>query len=281
MRVLKMRKLKFISHPTIIACVGLLALGGISAVAAGEGNPLNLGERNPSSDQTVELNRETEIIGDLGTYTTRQSNKSDNGGGAIYGCRSGAGGTPANNEPCVRGNNLKLGLAFEFESKGDTVGTFNAKGAGGDAAKPFTTNATGVATGLNAERVGSLDSEQVDARWVLVGRDRKVVARSDENINVTAVTDDNTYVNLGTDVTERGVSATLAVTNTVDRNGDNEVTAEDGFFTGQVAAGVCSGEAGFATCAPEGTNNDQTVVVRTTDSAGDTTIDSPFYVVVE
>ncbi len=41
---------------------------------------------------------------------TRQSNKSDSGGGAIYGCRSKAG-----TEACVAANNLNTGDAFRFQ----------------------------------------------------------------------------------------------------------------------------------------------------------------------
>jgi hypothetical protein len=132
------------------------------AVAAGEGDPLRGGVRNPSADQAQELRRETEIIADVNTYGTRQSNKSDNGGGAIYGCRSGVGGTPQGNEPCIRSRNLAAGRAFEFETGGVLGGVISVPG--GDAAKPFTTNATGVADGLNADRVdGRHAQELIDA----------------------------------------------------------------------------------------------------------------------
>src|SRR4051812_49122641 len=96
------------------------------AVAAGEGNPLLGGKRNPGSDGSKALTSETQIIANTNGYGTRQSNKSDNGGGAIYGCRSKAGGTPKGNEPCVRASNLTDGRAFEFENEGGTeVGTIN------------------------------------------------------------------------------------------------------------------------------------------------------------
>jgi hypothetical protein len=49
--------------------------------------------------------------------------------------------------------NLEKGRAFEFATDGAEGGQITA--AGGDNAKPFTTNATGVATGLNADRVDS------------------------------------------------------------------------------------------------------------------------------
>jgi hypothetical protein len=141
-----MKKLRFSGRAAVI-CSLILAIGVPSvAMGFGEGRNLLLGKRNPSNNASLALNSETEIIANTSTYGTRQSNKKDgDGGGAIYGCRSSTG-----NEPCLRGANLKGGRAFEFSTVGAEAGritTGNAAGA------PFTTNATGVATGLNADRV--------------------------------------------------------------------------------------------------------------------------------
>jgi hypothetical protein len=144
--------------------VGSLVMAAVAspfAVAAGENTALLGGARNPGANQTQELSRETEIIANTSTYGTRQSNKSENGGGAIYGCRSKEGGTARGQEPCVRANNLSSGLAFEFETDGPLGGTISA--AGGDNARPFVTNATGVATGLNADRVDSKSAAELVA----------------------------------------------------------------------------------------------------------------------
>jgi hypothetical protein len=130
------------------------------AVASGEGNPLSGGKRNPGANESQALSRETEIIANTATYGTRQSNKSDNGGGAIYGCRSKAGGSEKGNEPCIRASNLADGRAFEFEANGTEVGRIinqNVNGA------PFTTNAKGVATGLNADQVDGKGIEDIQA----------------------------------------------------------------------------------------------------------------------
>jgi hypothetical protein len=116
------------------------------ALGAGEGRPLDGGARNPSDDTRQSYTRETQIISDVATYGTRQSNKSATGGGAIYGCRA----TAASGRGCLRGSNLADGLAFSFAGKGASVGRIEATTA---SAKPFTTNATGVATGLNADQV--------------------------------------------------------------------------------------------------------------------------------
>src|SRR2546425_2446759 len=118
------------------------------------GSVLQEGKRNPSGGAAT---RETELISNAKTYGTRQSNIRDgNGGGAIYGCRSTTG-----REPCIRSVNLKDGRAFEFATRGSEGGRIEATGAN---AKPLTTNATGVATGFNADRVDGLDGGRVDFR---------------------------------------------------------------------------------------------------------------------
>jgi hypothetical protein len=129
------------------------------AVASGEGNPILGGKRNPGSNQSAALTKETEIIANNSTYGTRQSNKSDNGGGAIYGCRSKAGGTSKGNDPCIRSSNLADGRAFEFSANGGTeVGEITSGNAN---AAPFTTNAHGVATGLNADQVDGKSADEL------------------------------------------------------------------------------------------------------------------------
>jgi len=131
----------------VLASACVLAVGVPSvAIGFGEGRVMRMGERNPSQNGTRALGAETQIIADTATYGTRQSNKRvGDGGGAIYGCRSNPG-----TEPCIRSNNLQGGRAFEFVTKGSEAGRIELGDAGG---APFTTNATGVATGLNADRV--------------------------------------------------------------------------------------------------------------------------------
>jgi hypothetical protein len=144
--------------------LGLLVMATVAspfALAAGENSAVMAGARNPGANETQELSRETEIIANTSTYGTRQSNKSDNGGGAIYGCRSKEGGAAKGQEPCSRANNLSSGLAFEFEANGPLGGAISV--TGGDKARPFVTNATGVATGLNADRVDSKSADELVA----------------------------------------------------------------------------------------------------------------------
>jgi hypothetical protein len=147
--------------PWILASALLVALMMAPfAGAFGEGNSVRGGARNPSSDSRRAYTKETQIIANVNSYGTRQSNKSNNGGGAVYGCRSAAGGTPKGNEPCVRASNLADGRAFEFNANGGTeVGAIT----GPATAAPFTTTAKGVATGLNADQVDGKSADEITA----------------------------------------------------------------------------------------------------------------------
>jgi hypothetical protein len=147
--------------PWILASALLVALlVAPFAGAFGEGNSVRGGARNPSPDARRAYTKETQIIANVNTYGTRQSNKSNNGGGAVYGCRSATGGTPKGNEPCLRASNLTNGRAFEFNANGGTeVGAIT----GPATAAPFTTTAKGVATGLNADQVDGKSADEITA----------------------------------------------------------------------------------------------------------------------
>jgi len=111
------------------------------ALGAGEGSPVRGGTRNPTNNTGLSYHSETQIIAENSGYGTRQSNKGS-GGGAIYGCRSVAGGNG-----CIAAVNLRSGRAFAFTSGGVVGGTITLGNAAG---APLTTNAKGVATGFNA-----------------------------------------------------------------------------------------------------------------------------------
>jgi hypothetical protein len=155
--------------PWILASAILVALiVAPMAGAFGEGTNVRGGVRNPSSDSRKAYTKETQIIADVSTYGTRQSNKSNNGGGAVYGCRSGPGGTPKGNEPCIRANNLASGLAFEFNSTNAAATQVGSITASNPNAAPFTTNAKGVATGLNADQVDGKSADELQAKFASV-----------------------------------------------------------------------------------------------------------------
>jgi hypothetical protein len=206
------------SRHVLLATVVLAVM--ISPIAVGAtGHVLRENVRNPTATS------ETQIVGRIagtdnntGGYTTRQSNLSDTGGGAFYGCRAAANvqNGPAV-EPCVRANNLSTGLAFEFNTTHGTSAGSITVGSGGDNAKPFTTNATGVATGLNADRVDSKsaddivqESVQAASRFADVGADGKVNGgRGIASVAVQGPATDATYrVVFAEDVSKCALTAT-------------------------------------------------------------------------
>jgi hypothetical protein len=146
--------------------IGLLAAPfAVGATSAA----MNGGGRNPSNNTSAEYTKETQIVGNIakdqggvaantGGFTTRQSNKSSSGGGAIYGCRAQAG-----TEACIAANNLANGDAFRFEGSpnANTVGQirFGNNPAALVDKPPFATNGTGVVKNLNADRVDGKSAE--------------------------------------------------------------------------------------------------------------------------
>jgi hypothetical protein len=139
----------------VVAAVLVALLATPFALAAGENRPVRGGARNPSPNGSLTYTRETQIIANNSTYGTRQSNKSTNGGGAIYGCRARTG-----TNACLRASNLSNGRAFSFQTNSGTeVGRID----GPATAAPFTTSATGVATGLNADKLDGKDAATISA----------------------------------------------------------------------------------------------------------------------
>jgi len=206
------------TRSVLLATVVLAVTISPFAVAA-TGHVLRLDGRNGTSTS------ETQIIGRIagtdnntGGYTTRQSNLSDTGGGAFYGCRAAVRvqNGPAT-EPCVRANNLSTGFAFEFNSThGTSAGTITV-GGGGDKTVPFTTNATGVATGLNADRVDSKSADDIvkesvnaASRFADIGADGKLNGgRGVTSVAVQGVATDATYrVVFADDVSKCAVTGT-------------------------------------------------------------------------
>ena len=154
---------------TIVIAAAVVLAGSPIAFSATRDN-IREGIRNPVSGSAA---KETQIIASTGrdTYGTRQSNLGD-GGGAIYGCRSSldpqAIGDPKRSTPCMRVNNLANGKAFDFQVKLSRIGGIIQIGPSLLTPKPdsapFVTNGTGVAVGLNADRVDSLNGNEIVAQ---------------------------------------------------------------------------------------------------------------------
>lgn len=292
---------------SVVVAAGIIGVVAAPVGVAATGDTLKEGVRNGTAT------KETQIISSAksstaktGGYATRQSNLSSTGGGAVYGCRTGTGGSAANppQNPCVRANNLEQGYAFEFNAtKGPVVGLISASGNGGDAVKPFITNATGVATGLNADRVdganaSDLVAASVDAatkaaatdatakangaksRFVLINEAGAIEEQSGGFTVTSFGANANVYINAGSSLVNKGLNATVAIQNRVGNEGAADLGPENS-FNGQIAAARCNTAA--VACAPEGTNNDNTLVVRATDADGAATTGTTrkrFYVTI-
>jgi hypothetical protein len=126
----------------------------------------------------VEYTKETQMIADIaqgaggvargtGGYSTRQSNKSSSGGGAIYGCRATAG-----KNACLAAVNLANGAAFKFtaDAKSAAVGEllFGPSTNKLVDKPPLATNGTGLVKNLNSDTVdGKHATDLVDKTELL------------------------------------------------------------------------------------------------------------------
>lgn len=230
----------------LIAAIAVALLVTPFAVAAGEGRPVLGGSRNPSSNQSLAYTRETQIIANNTSYGTRQSNKSTSGGGAIYGCRA-----RPNTKACLRASNLSNGRAFSFAtSSGTEVGRID----GPAAAAPFTTSATGVATGLNADKLDGKDAATISA---------------DANLFATVT-------GAGALGAQRGATAAA-------RSAAGTYTVAFANDISKCALGVTvnnTGVAGVATAQLAADNKTVNVAVRNAGTAGAPLADEPFHLTV-
>jgi hypothetical protein len=122
---------------------------------------LAAGARNPARGVLLSSTR---IIARTNDEAVKVSNSGPSGGAGLFSCASVAGGSAANREPCIEAENRASGSAFEFRFRGPLGGAFiigNNLDRLFPAVKPFVTNATGVATGLNADRVDGLHAQEI------------------------------------------------------------------------------------------------------------------------
>lgn len=139
------------------ACAAVLVVGVASVASGATGDVIRIGKRTAGSGETA-------IVGNTSLFATRQSNNLDgDGGAASYGCRA-----VVTQEPCLFVlNHNTNGSVFRFQSDGGAaVGRIQVNPPAGKNASdtaPFTTNATGVATGLNADKVDGQSASDIVA----------------------------------------------------------------------------------------------------------------------
>ena len=140
----------------VLAAATVLAVGITSIATGATGDVIRIGKRTAGGGSTA-------IVSNTGAYSTRQSNNREgDGGAASYGCRANSG-----REACLYVLNHNAGEVFRFIANGSkNLGRIEARPGSGQTAddiSPFTTNATGVATGLNADEVDGQSAADIVA----------------------------------------------------------------------------------------------------------------------
>ena len=244
----------------VLGCATALALGVTGVASGAAGDNVIVGKRNAAEGQTA-------IVGTSMSFATRQSNDLENDGGAAsYGCRALLAA-----EPCLYVLNHRGGEAFYFRTRGGEragyIEVLPPTGKTADDVAPFFTNATGVATGLNADEVDGKSADEIQSAAVAAAQPRFAAVNA-----------------AGTEVTGRG----LAQANAVQRTGPGAYTVT---FAGDVskcafsATETTTTDAGAAAAAPvTGNANAVNVVTRAGGGANGTgptdPADRPFHLVV-
>ncbi len=122
---------------------------------------------------------------------------------------------------------------------------------------------------LELEKIGKIPASSV--RWALVNENGDIEEQSGgftviskPGINGQPATNPNIYINAGSSLLGRGLTATTAIQNRLDRGGAPD---PDPAFAGDVAVGRCNTAA--INCVPAGTNVDNVLVVRSLADNGD------------
>src|SRR3954447_12779467 len=242
----------------VISSVLLALLVAPFAVAA-DGDPVRAGGRTT-------FTAITRVLGDSSTYATQQSNlRIGDGGAARYGCRSAAG-----KEFCLLSKNMGGGGAFRFQAQksllGGSIEVVPPTGKTAADAKPFTTTAHGVATGLNADQVDGMSASDI------------VKAASGNNVYARVAADGKTDPTRTSGVTDTNIVHTTGGIYCFTGLKSQPQTASVNLDGATGAPGETSIDT--TTSAPGAACNNATgiqMIVRTYNSDG-TPADKPFYV---
>ncbi len=207
----------------------------------------------------------TRVLGDSSTYATQQSNLRDGDGGAArYGCRS-----SASNEYCLLSKNTGGGGSFRFTSAnsllGGVIDVDPPSGKTAADAKPFTTNATGVATGLNADKVDGMDAQDI----VLAAN--AATFRAYAHVGSDGKTDSSRSAGVGDANVIHATAGVYCFTGMKGQTLNSTVTLDG--VPGETSVDTTTSAPGAACNNASGIQ----LTVRTYDSAG-TLTDKPFYV---
>src|SRR3954463_4417864 len=182
----------------LVSAVVLAALVGPVAFAS-DGDVMRVGAGNSANTA------ETRIIAqNVSTFATpRPKNRGGEGGAATSACRSSFG-----NEPCLAVFALRTARAFDFRSRGTEGGVITVQGdANPRNNRPFTTNATGVATGLNADEVDGRSADDLRAKYALVN-DQGVLGNGNGVVSSSRTAEGTYLVKFEGTITDCGYTAT-------------------------------------------------------------------------
>jgi hypothetical protein len=208
----------------------------------------------------------TRVLGDSSTYATQQSNlRQGDGGAARYGCRSSAA-----NEFCLLSKNTGGGGSFRFQSLnsllGGSIEVNPPAGKTAADAKPFTTNAHGVATGLNADQVDGMSADDIVKAaqsgapfraYARVGADGKTDGTRTSGVTDTNIVHTTAGVYCFTGLAKQPQTANVTLDGTPGETSVDTTTSSPG--------AACNNATGIQ------------LIVRTYDSTG-ALADKPFYV---
>jgi hypothetical protein len=245
----------------VIIGAAVLAIGITSVATGAAGSFVRIGQRNFAPGTTA-------IVGGTTGYATRQSNNNDgDGGAASYGCRSANG-----KKACLFVLNHNKGQVFQFSSNGGTnagrILVTPPTGKKASDVSPFTTNAIGVATGLNADQVDGQSATDIVA--AAVAKAQPLFAAVDATGNATG---------------NRGLAQSNAVQHTTGSGTYTVTFATDVSKCAYTATETAATDAGAVGVAPvTGNNNALQVVTRSGGGADGTAptapADRPFHLLV-
>ncbi|MGI8660188.1 MAG: hypothetical protein ACR2LH_04015 [Thermoleophilaceae bacterium] len=191
-------------------------------------------------------------------------------GGVSYAVATGSIDSREIKDDSVRGKDIRNNTVTAKELRRRSLDGTDIKieRVGGDAVKEQvleTEKLARVPRALNSDTLASQGPEKYSTRWALVNAAGQIERQTGGFSTVDCFsTNANCYINANEDVTNNGVHAAIASTNT-----------GGGQLFGEIGAAPC-GQA-FVNCAPAGTENANVIVIAPRDSAGNPS-PSRFYV---
>lgn len=163
----------------------------------------------------------------------------------------------------IGGGKIKKETLTGFQINTDQLGTVpSARSA---------QTAVSAQTAARAESLGSAGAAAVKTRWLLLNEQGQIEEQSGGFTVIDAyVTNANAYVDTGSSLVGHGLSATIAIQNKIDTNGEG---AADPNFGGEVSVARCQTAA--VECAPPGAKTVNALVVSPRNSDGTATAGTP------